>query len=125
MNIAGARQKGVAQVLTTVLKFVPLAVIGLAGLFYIEDGNFTPFAPAEGGFDWSITAAATLALWAFIGLEAATVPAGEVKEPERESSTPSHAAKQERRSAPPGCQRLRITREPLRRSPDEQRTAWA
>jgi APA family basic amino acid/polyamine antiporter len=83
VNIAGARQTGVAQVLTTVLKFVPLAVIGLIGLFYIEGDNLTPFAPAAGGFDWNITAAATLALWAFIGLESATVPAEEVKNPEK------------------------------------------
>ena len=83
VNIAGARQTGIAQVLTTVLKFVPLAVIGILGLFYINGDNFTPFTPAEGGFDWNITAAATLALWAFIGLEAATVPAEEVKNPEK------------------------------------------
>jgi basic amino acid/polyamine antiporter, APA family len=68
---------------TTVLKFVPLAVIGIVGLFYIKSGNFTPFAVAKGGFDWHINAAATLALWAFIGLESATVPAEEVKDAER------------------------------------------
>jgi basic amino acid/polyamine antiporter, APA family len=83
VNIAGARQTGIAQVLTTVLKFVPLAVIGILGLFYVNGDNFTPFTPAAGGFDWNITAAATLALWAFIGLEAATVPAEEVKNPEK------------------------------------------
>ncbi len=83
VNILGARQTGVAQVVTTVLKFVPLAVIGIVGLFYVKGGNFTPFAPAHGGFDWHINAAATLALWAFIGLESATVPAEEVKDPER------------------------------------------
>ncbi len=83
VNIAGARETGVAQVLTTVLKFVPLAVIGIVGLFYLKGGNFTPFTPASGGFDWHVNAAATLALWAFIGLESATVPAEEVKEPER------------------------------------------
>ena len=83
VNILGARETGVAQVVTTVLKFVPLAVIGIVGLFYIKGGNFTPFTPANGGFDWHINAAATLALWAFIGLESATVPAEEVKDPER------------------------------------------
>jgi APA family basic amino acid/polyamine antiporter len=83
VNIAGARETGIAQVLTTVLKFVPLAVIGLIGLFYIDGGNYTPFTPAAGGFDWHVNAAATLALWAFIGLESATVPAEEVKDPER------------------------------------------
>ena len=83
VNIVGARETGVAQVLTTILKFVPLAVIGIVGLFYMHGSNFTPFTPAHGGFDWHINAAATLALWAFIGLESATVPAEEVKDPER------------------------------------------
>jgi APA family basic amino acid/polyamine antiporter len=82
VNIAGARETGVAQVLTTVLKFVPLAVIGIAGLFYMHGGNFTPFT-VHGGFDWHVNAAATLALWAFIGLESATVPAEEVEDPKR------------------------------------------
>jgi len=83
VNILGTREAGWAQIVTTVLKFVPLAVIGVIGLFYVKSGNFTPFAPAKGGFDWHINAAATLALWAFIGLESATVPAEEVKDPER------------------------------------------
>src|SRR5512133_2845292 len=83
VNILGARETGLAQVITTVLKFVPLAVIGIIGLFYIDGGNFTPFTTAQGGFDWHINAAATLALWAFIGLESATVPAEEVKDAEK------------------------------------------
>jgi APA family basic amino acid/polyamine antiporter len=86
VNVIGARESGLVQVVTTVLKFVPLAVIGLIGLFYIEGGNFTPFAPEAGGGwfnDFHVNAAATLALWAFIGLESATVPAGETKDAER------------------------------------------
>ena len=82
VNVLGARQTGVAQVVTTVLKFVPLAVIGVVGLFYVKGGNFSPFT-VHGGFDWHVNAAATLALWAFIGLESATVPAEEVKNPEK------------------------------------------
>jgi APA family basic amino acid/polyamine antiporter len=83
VNIIGVRETGLAQLLTTVLKFVPLAVIGVIGLFYLKSGNFSPFATAKGGFDWHVNAAATLALWAFIGLESATVPAEEVREPEK------------------------------------------
>ena len=44
-NILGARQGGVVQLVTTVIKFVPLAVIGLVGLFFIHGANYTPFAP--------------------------------------------------------------------------------
>ena len=31
------------QLVTTVLKFVPLAVIGIVGLFFVRGGNYKPF----------------------------------------------------------------------------------
>src|ERR671916_1007973 len=80
-NILGARQTGRVQVVTTVLKFVPLAIVAIVGLFFIDGGNYTPFAPQGSGA--AITSAATLTLWAFIGLESATVPADDVKDPRR------------------------------------------
>jgi basic amino acid/polyamine antiporter, APA family len=81
VNILGVRQAGWVQTATTVLKFVPLAVIGVVGFFFIHPENYTPFAP--NGVLPGLTSAAALTLWAFIGLESATVPAEEVKEPER------------------------------------------
>jgi APA family basic amino acid/polyamine antiporter len=81
VNSLGVREGGWMQAATTVLKFVPLAVIGLVGLFFIKPENYTPFAP--NGVLPGITSAAALTLWAFIGLESATVPAEEVKDPER------------------------------------------
>jgi len=82
INIMGAKQSGYMQVITTILKFVPLAVIGIVGLFFLEGGNFTPLSPH--GSVWSgLSTAAALTLWAFIGLESATVPAEEVKNPEK------------------------------------------
>jgi APA family basic amino acid/polyamine antiporter len=81
VNAIGTRESGIVQVATTVLKFVPLAVIGVIGLFFVNSDNLTPFAPHG---TWSaISAAAPLTLWAFIGLESATVAAGEVKDPEK------------------------------------------
>ena len=81
-NVLGVREAGAIQVVTTVLKFVPLLVIGVVGLFFMDTGNFEPFTLSS-GFDWGIGAAALLTLWAFIGLESATVPAEEVRDPER------------------------------------------
>jgi len=90
VNALGVKQGGVVQVVTTVLKFVPLAIIGVIGLFYMHGAHFTPFVPAgmEVGrgtltFLEGITVAIGFTLWAFIGLESATVPAEEVKDPER------------------------------------------
>ncbi len=86
VNVAGVRQSGVVQLVTTVLKFVPLVLIGVIGLFYMRAGNFTPFDPHHTtlvGHWHAISFAATLTLWAFLGLESATVPAEEVKDPEK------------------------------------------
>ena len=81
-NILGARESGQIQLVTTILKFVPLAIIGIVGLFFIDTGNYEPFAPNGSSISLLSTTAA-LTLWAFIGLESATVPADEVKDPER------------------------------------------
>jgi APA family basic amino acid/polyamine antiporter len=81
-NIVGVREAGWIQLVTTVVKFVPLLLIGVVGLFFMHGSNFTPLTLSH-GFDWGISSAALLTLWAFIGLESATVPAEEVKDPER------------------------------------------
>jgi len=80
-NILGVRSGGMIQLVTTVLKFIPLVVIGIVGLFSFNTANFTPFAP-NGAWN-GINAGAALTLWAFIGLESATIPAEEVHDPER------------------------------------------
>lgn len=82
VNALGARESGFVQVVTTVLKFVPLAAIGIIGLFFIDGGNYEPFAPNGHSLSLLSTTAA-LTMWAFIGLESATVPAEEVDDPER------------------------------------------
>jgi len=87
VNILGVRESGWVQAVTTVLKFIPLLAIGLIGIFFVEGSNYTAFAPNGMGMGdgllGGVTAAATLTLWAFIGLESATVPAEEVANPER------------------------------------------
>ncbi len=87
VNVMGVRESGWVQTVTTVLKFVPLLAIGLIGVFFIEGENFGAFAPnglgMGDGLLGGVTAAATLTLWAFIGLESATVPAEEVADPVR------------------------------------------
>jgi basic amino acid/polyamine antiporter, APA family len=82
VNILGLRPAGWVQLVTTIVKFVPLVLIGVVGLFFMHSDNFTPFTLSH-GFDWGISSAALLTLFAFIGLESATVPAEEVKDPEK------------------------------------------
>lgn len=84
LNIRGIRTAGQLQLVTTLIKLVPLALVivlaagalsmGTASLPPLHSGEVTPGA---------VTAAATLTLWALLGLESATVPAGKIKDPER------------------------------------------
>ena len=85
VNCLGAQLAGGVQVVTTVLKLLPLvAVLALAGWALAGDHGavIAPFHAADihlGG----VTAAATLTLWGLLGLESATVPADKVIDPTR------------------------------------------
>ncbi|RZQ65905.1 amino acid permease [Amycolatopsis suaedae] len=83
VNSFGVRQGGLVQVVTTVLKLVPLLAVALIVPFFAEPANFTPFnASGQSGIS-AVTATAALTLWAFVGIESATVPAGDVREPRK------------------------------------------
>ncbi|MCG8689652.1 MAG: amino acid permease [Minwuiales bacterium] len=83
INARGVREAGAVQLVTTILKLVPLLLIALLGLAYIDPGRFTPINVSEESNAAAIAACAALTLWAFLGLESATVPAGDVSKPER------------------------------------------
>lgn len=85
LNCYGARSAGRLQVLTTILKLMPLlAVMVLAFVVLAKTGGstVTPLRMADLSAV-GITSAATLTLWALLGLESATVPADKVHDPER------------------------------------------
>jgi APA family basic amino acid/polyamine antiporter len=83
VNIAGVRRAGQVQVVTTVVKILPLALVGIGGLFYFAPDHFAITAATTGALAGQITQVATLTLWAFLGFESATVPAGSIANPER------------------------------------------
>lgn len=83
VNLRGVRSAGNLQSVTTLLKLVPLAGIAIFGLFWFKPEHFTPFNATGGSPFAAISAAATLTLWAFLGLESATIPADDVDQPER------------------------------------------
>jgi len=83
INTRGIREAGIVQVITTVLKIVPLLVITIGGLFYLNLDNFVPFNVSSQSNLSAITSTTTLTLFAFLGLECATIPSGNVKNPEK------------------------------------------
>lgn len=83
VNSRGVRAAGRMQVVTTVLKVLPLAVIGLAGLSRFTPAHFDIPASDAATLGSSVIAVVTLTLWAFLGLETATIPAGSVRDAAR------------------------------------------
>jgi basic amino acid/polyamine antiporter, APA family len=81
VNWYGIQASGWVQSVTTILKLLPLLAVGCLALRL----HATDFS-ATGGIPISldgITAAATLTLWALLGLESATIPADKVDNPSR------------------------------------------
>lgn len=83
VNISGVRPAGYVQLVTTILKLLPLVAISVVGLFFFDVSHFRPFNASGSGTLPAISATVTLTLWAFLGLESGTVPAGEVRDPAR------------------------------------------
>jgi amino acid transporter len=83
INLRGVKEAGFFAELMTYSKLIPFGAVAIIGLFYVDPSHFSTFN-ASGKPLFSATAAlAPLTMFAYLGLESATVPAGDVKDPER------------------------------------------
>lgn len=83
INILGVKNAGVVQLITTILKIVPLVLMATLGFAHVNLHHFAEFNVSGQSHISAFVSAATLTLWSFIGLESATVPADDVVNPER------------------------------------------
>ena len=85
INLLGARAGGRVQLLTTVLKLAPMAVVIAAGLWLllVEPAAYVQHVPTTPITLHATVAASTIALFAMLGIESATIPASKVRDPER------------------------------------------
>ena len=83
INLLGVRQVAWFQNVTVVLKFLPLAFIGVVGWFFVRSVNFGSFNASGGSLYSGIGIAAGVALFSFIGVEAAAVTAKRVRDPRK------------------------------------------
>jgi basic amino acid/polyamine antiporter, APA family len=85
VNLLGVRAGGRVQVLTTVLKLLPMAyIVGLgAWLLVTEPAAYVRHPPTTPISLEGLMAASTIALFAMLGIESAAVPAGRVRDPAR------------------------------------------
>ncbi len=80
INLLGIRQAAIVSNAFTIGKLVPIIIFIAAGLFFLNPQayEFGP-SPTTGDFSKSVL----LLVYAFTGFEMATIPAGEVRDPQR------------------------------------------
>ncbi|MEO6470164.1 MAG: amino acid permease [Aeromicrobium sp.] len=83
VNLSGLRNVGSFQLVTTVLKFIPLILMATLGLFFIKSGNFTPWNTSGDTNMSAIGGAMAICLFSYLGVETAAVAAAKVREPKR------------------------------------------
>jgi basic amino acid/polyamine antiporter, APA family len=85
INLRGVETAGKVQLVTTIIKLIPLIAVAVLAVYILANQGTAIVRPLDTG-DLSlasISAATTLTLWAMLGLETATVPADQVRDPER------------------------------------------
>ncbi|GHG51693.1 hypothetical protein GCM10018980_34580 [Streptomyces capoamus] len=74
---------GAVQLVSTVLKFVPLLLVAVGGLFFFDPDRLGPFNSSGHGAIGAVSASAALLLFSYLGVESAAVSAGEVNNARR------------------------------------------
>ncbi|MEV8531944.1 amino acid permease [Streptomyces sp. NPDC051211] len=82
-NLAGTRYVGAVQLVSTVLKFAPLLLVAVGGLFFFDPANLGPFRATDDSAVGAVSASAAILLFSYLGVESAAVSAGEVRDPRR------------------------------------------
>jgi basic amino acid/polyamine antiporter, APA family len=80
INLLGIRQAAIVSNAFTIGKLVPIIIFIAAGLFFLNPQAYE-FGPSPTTADFSKSV--LLLVYAFTGFEMATIPAGEVKDPQR------------------------------------------
>jgi len=83
INNRGVVTSGKVQLVATILKITPLLLIAIGGLFFIKFKYFLPFNSSGGSVLKAIGITGALTMFSYLGIESATIPAGNVDNPEK------------------------------------------
>jgi arginine:agmatine antiporter len=83
INMLGMKEAGLFQSITTFAKLIPFFGIATIGLLWVRPHNLSAFNPSGKPLFEASAAIAPLIMFAYLGMESATVPAGDVRDPER------------------------------------------
>ena len=83
VNVKGVSEAASVQLVLTILKIIPLVLIIYLGIAYGDRDNFPSFNPQGLSIFQALSTTALLTMWAFIGIEAAVIPASDVENPKK------------------------------------------
>jgi APA family basic amino acid/polyamine antiporter len=83
VNLTGLKNVGAVQLWTSIIKYVPLALMSTVGLFAVNSGNFSPWNVSGGSPLDAIGSAMAICLFSYLGVETAAVAAARVRDPDR------------------------------------------
>jgi len=83
INILGVKGAGRVSIVTTILKVAALVVFVIIAALHFNPAMLRTVSGANVSGMSTLPAAIAIALWAFLGIESATVPAGEIKNPQK------------------------------------------
>ncbi|MGI8638565.1 MAG: APC family permease [Pyrinomonadaceae bacterium] len=80
VNFIGVKESAIMTNIFTVGKIIPLIIFVAVGLFFIQPANFSFAATPDYN---TFSQAVLLLIYAYVGFEAAVIPAGETKDPQK------------------------------------------
>ena len=83
VNILGVKGAGRVSIVTTILKVGALVVFVIIAALHFNPAMLGTVSSVTVSGMNTLPAAIAIALWAFVGIESATVPAGEIKNPQK------------------------------------------
>ncbi len=83
INVAGVKSAGIVQLVTTLLKLLPLFLIAGTGILLGDVTSVPATNPNDESLFALIAGMITITMWAFVGVEAATIPADDIIQPEK------------------------------------------
>ena len=83
VNLSGVKNMGSVQVWTSIIKFIPLALMSTFGLLAVNTENFAPLNVSTESNSQAILGAMALCLFSYLGVETASVAAAKVRDPDR------------------------------------------
>jgi APA family basic amino acid/polyamine antiporter len=83
LNIRSLESSSQLQLISTILKILPLLLMIAMGAIYMEPANIPAYYPADVHPAAVLATVTTLVMWSFIGIETASVPADNIVDPEK------------------------------------------